>query len=237
MEAGRRSDENLSQQHLILDLRREQRGYLLPPFVRIPSDQLAQPYWEEMLQRTHTSGREYGLIVSSNGQKLLTTKIFAGLGEQYCFESNNKYPPSFRPPFLPHGLKSLDPRIKDLALVHTHPTPVDVNHIPTTVMSEADILAYAQNSYNALVMIDKGGVHMLTGKDPLQIIDERIAHKIVDDAFNIARSNSNTVVELRGEIAKALKHFGIRYYFSSDKTPTEDGYLIFEDSAASPILT
>jgi hypothetical protein len=236
MEAIRRSTENLTLQHQILDLRQEQKGYLLPSFVRIPSDQLAQPYWEEMLQRTHTSKREYGLIVSYNGQKLLTSRIFAGLGEQHCYDSNNKYPPSFRPPFLPHGLKSLDPRIEDIALVHTHPTSDDINHLPTTVISEADILAYAQNSYNALVMIDKGGVHMLTGKDPFQIIDTRMAEKIVDDAFRLARSNSNTVFEVRGEIAKALQHFGIRYYFSSNKTPTEDGYLIFEDSSTSPIL-
>ncbi|GIW61747.1 MAG: hypothetical protein KatS3mg089_0599 [Patescibacteria group bacterium] len=190
-----------------------------------------------MLQQTHTSGREHGLMVSYDGQKLLTSRIFAGLGEQHCYGNNTKHPPSFRLPFLPHGFKSLDPRIRNLALIHTHPTSDDINHLPTTVISEADILAYAQNSYNALVMIDKGGVHMLTGKDPLQIIDARIAHKIVEDAFKIVRSNSNTVVQLREVIAKSLKHFGIRYYFSADKTPTEDGYLILEDSASSPILT
>lgn len=91
MEVSRRSTENLNQQHQILDLHREQRGYLLPSFVRISSDQLAQIYWEEMLKRTQTSGREYGLIVSYDGQKLLTTKIFAGLGELHCYDSNTEH--------------------------------------------------------------------------------------------------------------------------------------------------
>lgn len=137
----------------------------------------------------------------------------------------------FRLPFLPHGFKSLDPCIKNLAPIHTHPISEDLGHLQTTVISAADILAYTQNAYNALVMIDKGGVHMLTGKDPLQILDARIVQKIVDYSFNTASSNSNTVAQVRGEIAKALHLFGIRYYFSSDKTPSEDGYIIFEDSA------
>ncbi len=237
MEEREQNTENFHHHPSLLDLRQENRGHLLPSSVRIPGDQLAQKYWEEMLKRTNTSGRECGLMVSYDGEMLLTTKIFDGLGERHNYDSNSKYPPSFRLPFLPHGLKSLDPRLKNIALIHTHPTPDEIDHLQTTVMSAADILAYVQNTYNALIMIDKGGVHMLTGKDPLQIIDEITADKIVDDAFSVARDNSNTIAEVRGEIAKALKKLGIRYYFSSYKTPTEDGYVIFEDSAASPILT
>ena len=227
--------EHFHNQPQVLDLRTENRGSFLGVSIHVPSEMLGTNMWNEMVQKTQATGREFGVIVSSNGKSTLTSKIFEGLGERYNYDGNGKHPPSFSPPFLPHGLKSLSPRVRDIVLVHTHPIPAEIDHLPTTAMSATDILAYANSTYNALVMIDKGGVHMLTGRDPYRAIEDINAKKIVADAFKISKGNNNTIAEVRTEMAKLLLPFGIRYYFSPNKTPSGDGLILLNDSAQSNV--
>jgi hypothetical protein len=223
--------EYFRNQHQLLDLRKEQRGPFLGASIHVSSEMLGINMWDEMIQRTQTTGKEFGVIVSSNGKSTLTSKIFEGFGESYNYDEIGKHPPSFSPPFLPHGLKSLYPRVKDEVLVHTHPIPTEIDHLPTTAMSAEDILAYANSTYNAVVMIDKGGVHMLTGRGPYHEIEKLHVNTIISDAFKVSKSNTNTIAEVRIEIAKALVPYGIRYYFSPDMTPTDDGLILLSDSA------
>lgn len=229
------SAEYVQNQPQVLDLRIEQRGFSLGNSIHVPSEMLGTNLWEEMIQKTQATGREFGTVVSAHDTNIHTSKIFEGLGESYDYDGNGKNSPSFSPPFLPHGLRSLHPRMKDLVLVHTHPIPNDVAHLPTTAMSATDIIAYANSTYNALVMIDKGGVHILTGRDPYREIGEADAHRIEAGALRVSEKNTNTIAEVRKEIAKKLVPFGIRYYFSPDKTPTTDGVISLDDSATEAI--
>jgi hypothetical protein len=227
--------ENPQSQIHTLDLRVENRGSFLGASIMVPGKMLGAALWGEMLQKTRETGREFGAIVSTNGNKIHTSKIFEGLGERFNYDGNGKQAPSFSPPFLPHGLRSLLPFMIDKVLVHTHPIPAEIGHLPTTVMSAADINAYVNSTYNALVMIDEGGVHILTGRDPYDSVDAINASQIVSDAFEVSKNNTNTIAEVRTKIAQGLVQFGVRYYFTPDKAGSEGGNILLYDCARQAI--
>ncbi len=220
----------LLNQPQILDLSLENRGAFLGASIYVPNEMIAASLWKEMIEKTQAADEEFGVIISSRRKEILTSRIFKGLGESKDYNGRVKSPASFTPPFLPHGLKSLSPFVKDLVLVHTHPIPTEISHLPTTVMSGADINVYVTGPYNALVMIDKGGVHMLTGRNPYRPTVEINESKIISEALEVTKNSTNKSAEFRAEIAKRLAPFGIKYYFSPDITYYADRPVLLNDS-------
>ena len=109
--------------------------------------------------------------------------------------------------------------------IHTHPLPQDLK-VPTTIFSDLDINALLKRSLKALVVLDKGGVHMLSRtpyssyfSDPEQG-DKPV--RISNEVIGIAENNTGLIAEARLEMAKRLKPLGINYYYSPDLNLSAD---------------
>lgn len=201
----------------IVDLTREQNGFGLNSEILVPKDQLGANKWPEIIRRTKETGNEHGIVISYNGRNLLTSNVSEGSKD------------NFIPPLLPHGIKSLLPRVKNIALIHSHNIPPSIEHLPTTYLSNGDIATHINNTYNATVMIDRGGVHVLLGRNPFLNPNQVNCAEIVNSAIKIAKSNSGLVAEVRKEIGKELSHIGTSYYYSPDLEPSANGFIHLTD--------
>lgn len=200
-----------------VDLTREQNGFGLNSEILVPKDQLGADKWPEMIKMTQETGNEYGIVISHDGKRILTSIVFEG----------SKI--NFIPPLLPHGIKSLLPKVKNIALIHSHAIPPAIEHLPTTTLSTGDITTHINNTYNATVMIDRGGVHVLLGKNPFLNPNQINCAEIVNNAIKKAQGNSGLVAEVRKEIGEELSHVGTSYYYSPNLEPPADGFVHLTD--------
>lgn len=195
----------------------------LPNEIAIPAPQLGAELWSEMISLTQADGRERATVISKARGGLMMGKIFVGVAESQSSVSKVTVP------FLPHGIKSLLPGVKDLTYVHSHPKPAILDHIKTTLFSDGDIRSYDNSTYPAMVMIDTGGVHVLLrtssiGKDlPLP------NYNLHEAALNKAKQGDNTVIEAMAELALILQPHGIRYYYSPSFEPSPSGEILLKD--------
>ncbi len=187
--------------------------WAIAPILKFEPQILAQDKWQEMIENTQADGNERGIVISWDGKKLLESKVFSGTEAGIVS------------PGLPHGLKTLSPFINELVNIHTHPLPQDLK-VPTTIFSDLDINALLKRSLKALVVLDKGGVHMLSRtpyssyfSDPEQG-DKPV--RISNEVIGIAENNTGLIAEARLEMAKRLKPLGINYYYSPDLNLSAD---------------
>lgn len=177
--------------------------------INIDSELLAAVKWPEMIDLTQQDEIERGVVVSWDGKRILTSKIFLGTKG------------SFTPPELPHGFLSLLPTTKNLVFIHSHYMPPEIGHVQTTPISDGDINSFADFSGKAMVMIDRGGVHILTRKlYNLNVNGPSSPINVVDEAITKAKSNGNTAMDIIREIARRLEPFGIKYYYSPSLVPS-----------------
>lgn len=198
----------------------------------LPGEQIGAEKWGKMLEKTQETGREYDIVVSTNGKKILVNKINEGHGERPDYDSDKgeKSPPDFSPPIFPQGvLKGLFGRVRDIVSVHTHPETEDSKHLPTTTFSADDVYIYLDRGYRTVIMLDKGGAHMLIGINPYINRKQINPAEIINEAFEKAEKNTETIAEVMVEIAKSLVPFGIKYYFTSSIKQSEEGFVEFRD--------
>lgn len=188
-------------------------------FVTIDAQLVAAQKWQEMLGQTQNDGLERGVVVSGNGKKITTSGII--LGEKG----------SFIPPALPHGFRSLLPTTKGLVYIHTHYMPPEISHVQTTAVSDTDINSFVNLSGKAMVMIDRGGVHVLARK--LHDFGSKKTTgqiKVVTQALQKAKSGGNTAIDVVREVARSLEPFGIKYYYSEKLTPSSENLITLKDA-------
>lgn len=206
-----------------------------PEEIVIPGIVLATHTWGELLERTHDTGLEHGVVVSRRKGRILTSNIFEGYNEEVDPDDNTKLVPRIVTPVFPHGIRSMLPGIEEMVAIHTHPERADTKHLSTTIFSAQDIDTYVRSKYDIAVMLDKGGVHVLTGKSRHTNPDAIDSHKIVADAFAKAKLNSRSMTEVRKEVAGALAAHGINYYFTPDNRSSQELVLltkIIKDSSS-----
>ncbi len=196
----------------------------------VDKEVVAADKWPGMVAATQLDFRERGIVVSrrSNG-KLMTSKVFEGLGERFDYDNRaRKIPSSFSLPLLPHGARSLLPKIKDIVVVHSHPMPPEVDHLQTTAISDVDIHSFINADYNALVMVDRGGAHLLV----------RVGHLLGDilpAERNIVEETIEAVSQERGgardvikSLATQLPSYGLGYFYTPTLSPDpKEGYVKF----------
>lgn len=188
--------------------------------IEISAEQLAANKWLEMVGLTHAVGKERGVVTSSFSGKLITSKVFTGSEE------------SIIRPSLPHGLKSLWPFTKYIALVHTHPMPDTLNHLQTTLISDQDIRAFRESSFEVMVMVDRGGAHILLHTPMADLEKPLPKFSLSNAALDKTAKGENTSQEARKELANLLYPYGIRYYYSP-ALEAVNGHVQFTDVRTS----
>jgi len=187
--------------------------------INVDAELVAGQEWHEMLDLTQKDELERGVVVSWNGKSISTSKIITGSKD------------SFSPPFLPHGFRSLLPATRNLVYIHTHFMPPKLDHVKTTAVSDKDINSFINLSCKAMLMIDRGGVHMLTRKiNDFTIDKSEVPIKVVDEALGKAKSGGNTSIDLVREIATSLAPLGVKYYYSQSLIPSTEGFITLKDA-------
>ena len=177
--------------------------------VLIPKGVLGYQLWEEALSKTVQDKyeREYGFVVSARGDRIKTSGIITG----------DKH--SINPDLILHGFASFLPGLKDILIAHTHP----VTHLPATFPSDGDVQVAFDKPFSTLI-IETGGVHLLANAKTF-VPPNNPPPDIVDKAITAAENNSRSTEEVRKIVAKALRRYGLIYYFSEDPKPNQDGNI------------
>lgn len=178
----------------------------------VDAEAVAFPFWQQMIDETQRDKKERGMVVSKIGNELLTSKIFIGQGERRDYDGNI-VSASFSLPFFLHGFQSLDPRIKDLVVIHTHPMLPDLDHLATTVFSDGDIRNFIKHTYNGLVSLDRGGAHLLV-RTASRFDDKELFEKsIVKEIMNNVIEKGGKVIDVIKQPSQELPKYGLGYYF------------------------
>jgi hypothetical protein len=206
-----------------VDLRNRLEGLNTPEIIRVDANLIAADKWPEILEKSQQDMAHRAVVVSVNGEKILVSKIFEGYPEREEDDHG-----TILAPFFPHGVRSLSPHTKKIAFVHTHPMRPDLDH-RTSVLSATDINSFAMNSYNALVAIDRGGVHIII-KGNEHVNRDVDGDKIYKEASVLAeRAGSNCTSIIRESMAKQLRANGYYYFYTPNLKSSPDGFIDFKN--------
>jgi hypothetical protein len=196
------------------------------PTMFVNADSVAAGKWPEMLAETQKDLRERGVVVSRSGDKIITSKIFTGVAEGEISERHRAH---ITMPILSQGLRSLLPKTKDITFVHTHSMPPQLNHLQTTIVSDADILSFIRSELNGLVVVDRGGAHLLVrtretyGQKPSW--RENTVNEIIAKSIKAQGSVMNAMTAVANELQKS----GLGYYFSPTSQSTSSNEILFHN--------
>lgn len=188
------------------------------PSIFVNPEVIAADAWESLVAATQSDGIERGLVIAKRRDKIIRSKEIEGLGEQPSDEDPSKtIPASFPLPALPFGVKSLLPTIKELVVIHTHPMPPDLDHLRTTPISDRDIRAFTRTRYVAMVMLDRGGAHLLARTSSFFPDDERLlTSDIVDTATKEVIAESGGSMDVMTKVARRIANYGLGYFYTPD---------------------
>jgi hypothetical protein len=179
--------------------------------IRIDSEAVALDRWAPMVEATQTDYLERGLIIAKSAGRILTSKVYGG--DQH----------GFTPPPLAFGLRSLfSASLKERVVVHTHAMPPKVDHLKTTVISDEDIRAFTMSQYNGLVMLDRGGAHLLARTTAFRENDKLADCDIVSRTVQEVVGESGGTMDVMNRVAAQLHPYGLGYYYVSTLIPVSD---------------
>ncbi len=182
---------------------------VFPHSISVDSKLIGQEKWNKMLEETEKDGIERGIFISSDekGRSYLS-KIFKGTSEiikngevveRPSFNLRAKEESIIDLFFSPISFLNQ----QDIVVVHTHPKKY-------LIFSEYDICAFAQSEYNALVMLNNLGVHLLIGQHSQLNLDE-VAEKYQE----LKNKNISDLSKVK-EMGEYISKFNLGYYFSND---------------------
>jgi hypothetical protein len=195
-------------------------GYLedrYSPSILVDADVVAARSWLSLVEATQADFCERGVVVAKKSGKFITSKVFEGWIAEVDENQNETDPGAFRPPLLPFGLRSLSPALKEQVLVHTHPITPELEHLKTTVLTDKDVHILASHCYNGLVMLDRGGAHLLArsrGED--WGYDSLLNTEIVNDALKQVKAQSGGSMDVIALLAQQLHNHGLSYFHTPD---------------------
>jgi hypothetical protein len=207
-------------------LKRYEDGWATSNTLRFDPEILAQDKWQEMLVSTQEDGLERFVDVYSAKRQLEVGPIKTT--EKGKDKDSNDFT------HLDISPRRILSRIfrHEILQVHAHPKPQELDHIPTTPLSDKDINKFLSSSQKAFVMIDPGGVHILARIpfDSYALDDEtEKPPKTVKTSFSEVIKTTGLVMDVIKETAKKLKPKGIRYYYSPNLGVDTDGLIKVTD--------
>lgn len=201
------------------------------PILRFEPEILGHAKWQEALNATQKDNNERNISVYYHKGNLITGEILEG--EQVRFdtlkETGKKNSYTFQT--VRQYFRSLIKFQQELVHIHFHPKPAELDHLPTTILTDIDINTFLKSRQKAMVMVDIGGIHILA-RVPYSshVADETDKpFDIANKAFNQSLKNEKSVQEVRTLTAKGLQPLGIRYYYSSNLSPNQNGLIEVTD--------
>ena len=196
------------------------------PSILLSAETLAADTWDELVSATQTDYLERGLIVGRYTGKntLIRSKIIKGYGQEAGEHPGEVLEAAFPIPMFPFGiLKGMLLRIKEEVVIHTHPMPPDVDHVRTSVISDKDIRSFTTSRYAGLVMLDKGGAHLLTRTRPQYLDWDTPAPDIVSSTMRRVIAEAGGSTDVMTGVAEKLARYGLSYYYTPELMQTGRG--------------
>lgn len=179
--------------------------------VLVDAEILGASQWRDMVDATQEDHRERGLIVSRkrNG-RVVRSKIFISKEEdsQKSIATN-----------IPHELRSLLLG-RNMVFIHTHPLPSEVGHLRTTVFSDTDLQAFIKGNYNAIVMLDRGGAHLLLPISEYTRTHPSLEKDLVNKIVEKVRQNGGGTLDVVKEVSATLATRGFGYFYTPELDQT-----------------
>jgi hypothetical protein len=190
--------------------------------IKVKMENVGAQKWPEMLAATQSDGRERGMNVFRNP---LTGKFTPGeivIGGETGFEEGNDIP------ILSSeiGLRSMF--YDHVATVHTHPMTAEDAHLKTTVPSGNDIRKFLGSTYSAMVVIDRGGAHLLIRTRELMQGEPLPSPDLIKNKIAEVKAKDGIVTDVQKALNAMLAQYGLRYYYTEELTPSADGTIAFK---------
>ncbi len=198
--------------------------------LRVHSQSIGASQWKNLVDQTQADGVERGIVISTNKGSILTSRIYMGSGTEEIFDGAEmrKRGGSFTPPNLPHGIRSLNPSTKDIVVVHSHVMPPSSDHLPTTILSDEDILNFIHSKYHALCAIDRGGAHLLV-RTQKQLYDKTLDAHLVKGLIAENVKENGGIKDVIVRVSKRLQQFRLAYLYTSQLEPDSEGAITFQE--------
>lgn len=208
------------------------------PTVSVPGAFLATEHWVDLVNTTEEDGREHGYVVGIDrqGEPVLSDRLegsSAILGE----DGREIEHASLSMPMFPFGTLRAR-QIKKAVLVHTHPMPTFEDHPRTRIFSDEDIGHFFGSDYLAMIMLDKGGAHLMAKKDRFSRNSWGQLHpKLVESTIINVSEGSRSMRDVLGRVAYQLSIHGVGYYYTPDLSQPNDTVEFQNLRQAKAVLT
>lgn len=188
------------------------------PTILVAADVLATDSWHELVSATQVDYRERGLVVGRHigKNKLIRSKVIEGYGREQTDIPGEDLEAAFPVPMLPFGVKSLSPRIKQDVVIHTHPMPPEVDHVRTSIISDKDIHAFTNSRYNAMVMLDRGGAHLVARTRQSDLYSGKPQEDLVSSTMRGVIAESGGSMDIMIKLASRLGQYGLGYFYTPE---------------------
>lgn len=198
--------------------------------LRVDSQSIGASQWKNLVAQTQADGAERGIVISTNKGSILTSGIYMGSGTEEVFDGTEmrKRGGSFTPPNLPHGIKSLNPAIKDIVIVHSHYMPSSSGHLPTMILSDGDILNFIPSKYHALCAVDRGGAHLLV-RTQKQFFNRIPDGHMVKNLITETIKENGGIKDVIWKVSNRLQQFGLAYLYTSQLETDSEGAITFQE--------
>lgn len=187
--------------------------------ILVATDVLATDLWHKLVSATQADYRERGLVVGRHIGKneLVRSKIIEGFGKEQG-ENPAEVEAAFQAPMLPFGARSMSPRVKRDVIIHTHPMPPEVDHVRTSIISDKDIHAFTNSKYNAMVMLDRGGAHLVARTRRSYSYDIEPKSDLVSSTMREVIAESGGSMDVMTRLASRLGQYGLAYFYTPELT-------------------
>lgn len=204
-------------------------GYYGGPLI-LDARSVGVSVWKSLIDQTQRDGIERGIVISAKGDDILTSKIYKGSGPEEIFDGieTRKRGGSFTPPHFPHGFQSLSPLIKDMTVVHSHPMPPALAHLPTTILNDTDIRSFIASKYHALCAVDRGGAHLLV-RTQRPFLNRTPSRDLVKNLIAEAMKSNKGIKDVIVSVAQQLKQYGLAYLYSPLPDSNAESVIEFQE--------
>lgn len=187
----------------------------LSPAIRLPADALGVDIWQQLVDKTQSDHLEHAAAIGR--RKNGTYVIFEGYADPGLDDPGLVSGASLAVPSSPFGIiKGFAQRIKKETLVHTHPMGTELDHVRTSVISDEDIHQFIHSDYKVLVMLDRGGAHLLARTNAVRFSGVFPPPDLVDTAIHETLEDGGGSMDLLALVGARLSSFGLGYYYTPD---------------------
>jgi hypothetical protein len=189
------------------------------PSILVSADVLATDLWHTMVSDTQLDYRERGVVVGRPAGKnvLVRSEIIEGYGQESGEGLVEVVEASLPVPMFPFGiLRGMSQRLKKDVVIHTHPMPPEVDHVRTSIISDKDIRCFVGSKYTGMVMLDRGGAHLMVRTGPSNQYDCVPGFNLVSSTMSEVINKGGGSMDVMTRFARQIGRYGLGYYYTPD---------------------